>query len=1526
MHESELIVRAKKDNKIYELLPLPALEDDFPQAFIQGHAHWLELVSGVVEWRPITNAWVYSSQNWQMQPSSQHHQGGYVLTRGTSKLVDIRSLTAKGVLSVFSPLEHATHIHITFDEDTGVLDLNLPRLKLDFFKRKDNSCFESKQFRGMFVDTNQSFGTLTGLDSKLVLRGCHDSLRSVIIPHGNVIYRPDGHHVRVQIDTTSLRHVSYHLYHIDYQLGRLIDNGSLKSRLFRCYLHALTAHCLTDELTSRTGTEEALSGLAAASTRSFLRLEQAEADQLKVLAQLTPKRQYYPRHLQVMQEVQWATLSPLSQHSSFFKLVKSVFKQAKTFHLFQNEVLQFSDANTATNEYLLERAAIRDSTYRVQYFGAEDHTTDHDVFYLSRDQVSQNIRESQTFHTARLVDCWSVNLKGCSNLLHEIESWSKPLHNLQTSHDNSLSYDKKWLDQPPNFLPTDFCALKKALSRSTVEEDKYRVMMILSTMAYSKYAKQELVQTLLAFATIPALRALQLPNYPLFTLSRGYAPNRDELISMTEARTREYDLCPESRLAQLLDETWANAEKRRKDEHRKAKEERIRVFVEFLIRQWPGVNISAPINTDYSTYISLNEALKDAQERFHVWNVNSEFRNFVKRAQVGLDTLTPGDHHLQPYTFLQPPDCYTPKRTYISFDNITNEFTPIVSPPRFNNLDLLAVRQSEGPRDHSKFGSLLTHLSSEPLGNYERQYINDLRSSFNSLQEDTVFELTDSPERLQQRLEEHLRRCEKYVDEVYRDICHYLRAETSTICRVVYEAELGPRMSPTSLLPHLAQDKIAGLRSDWRRVFVGYGMAISALQHAKRLYASIENITELLSELRNPGHDCWDPMDYPDWLLLEIENNISIRPVQAIIALEMITPSSHANSIMQLNMGEGKSSIIVPIVAATLADRKRLVRVVVLKELTTQMFQLLVKRLGGMLDRRIFYMPFSRSLRLEVHQAIQIRELYEECMRVGAILLVQPEHLLSFELIGPERLLSGNSELGIVLIETQQWLEQNSRDVLDESDEILSVRFELIYTIGTQRAIEFGPSRWLIIEHVLGLVGRFAEKVNEQYPNGLTLQHRTGRFPRIRILESLAGEKLMNMVTEEVCDSGLPEVPVQNLPQGIRGILFSLLTDTTLSEADNALLQEDVFNVEFMRSSLLLLKGLIGGGILTFALANKRWRVNYGLDLSRTMLAVPYRAKDSPATRAEFSHPDVTMALTCLSYYYGGLSDEQLYISFEKLLLSDNANEEYEQWVEDAPELQPEFRKLVGVNLSDSIQCSQHVFPILRFAKKIVDFYLSKVVFPTEMKEFPHKMATSGWDIARSKAHPTTGFSGTNDSKYILPLSINQCDLPQQLHTNATQLDCLLRSENSFINSTKVSNREVLDAESLLYLAVTSRPSVRVILDVGAQVLELQNKEVARAWLKRTPVSDAQAVAFFDKHNELTILSRDGITEPLMVSHFANIMDQCLVYLDEAHTRGTDLQLPTNYRAIVTLGPNLTKDRLVQGNIVSLVSFSYADS
>ena len=223
------------------------------------------------------------------------------------------------------------------------------------------------------------------------------------------------------------------------------------------------------------------------------------------------------------------------------------------------------------------------------------------------------------------------------------------------------------------------------------------------------------------------------------------------------------------------------------------------------------------------------------------------------------------------------------------------------------------------------------------------------------------------------------------------------------------------------------------------------------------------------------------------------------------------------------------------------------------------------------------------------------------------------------------------------------------------------------------------------------------------------------------------------------------------------------------------------------------------------------------------------------------------------------------------------------------------------------------VFPHLRFGKAVVDYYLSRIVFPKEMKEFPSKLSASGWDIGQVKAHPTTGFSGTNDSRNALPISVQHVDLESQRHTNAFVLNNLLRDENLVHLMPPRGKTRSSYAELLIDKVIHMYPQPRVILDPGAQVLELDNLGMAKALLASARNKNTQAVVYFNEFDELSVLDDKGNVEPLQTSPFAKQLEKYLVFLDEVHTRGTDLQLPPDYRALVTLGAHLTKDKLVQG-------------
>ncbi|KAJ0336281.1 hypothetical protein KNSL1_013335 [Colletotrichum chrysophilum] len=641
-----------------------------------------------------------------------------------------------------------------------------------------------------------------------------------------------------------------------------------------------------------------------------------------------------------------------------------------------------------------------------------------------------------------------------------------------------------------------------------------------------------------------------------------------------------------------------------------------------------------------------------------------------------------------------------------------------------------------------------------------------------------------------------------------------------------------PRTSPMVILQRLNKDHVKNTPTEWRERIADYGVGMTQLQRAERMVAFMDDPPALESELRNPGHANWKPLDYPDTLLLEIDSGLMVREVQESVAKSMRDPPSGKNTTMQLLMGEGKSSVILPIVAAAHADGSRIVRIFVSKPQSKQTQQMLESQLGGLVNRRLYHLPFSRATRVGPAEAEALALICIECMTSGGILLVQPEHILSFQLMGVETAITGKMDVSRPLLQLKDFMDRKARDIVDESDENFSVKFELVYTVGTQQSIEHSPDRWICIHHVLGIVREAIAEVEKSYPDSVDLHPgRPGCFPRLRLLRDDAKDKLTNLVSRQLSQEGSPGLPMATQPRKVQSAVLEYITKSSLSQAEIEAVEKSILWSPLTKNTLLLFRGLLASQILAFVFCQKRWKVDYGLDPTRnpnTQLAVPYRAKDSPSARSEFSHPEIIIMLTSLSYYYGGMTDEDLLTTFSHLLRSDQADMEYQVWVADSDHLPHAFGQLSGINLDDREQCTEQVFPCFRYAKGAIDYFLAHVVFPKELKEFPHKLSASGWDIGEEKSQPTTGFSGTNDARAFLPLTISQLDDEEQQHTNAQVLEYLLQDGTLMTLMPKQKTPGRSDAEVLLEMVTHLQPPTRVILDVGAQILELDNLGVAK--------------------------------------------------------------------------------------------------
>ncbi|KAF3059206.1 hypothetical protein GL218_04803 [Daldinia childiae] len=1522
-----LLVRAVIDNETFELVPRSILYNSFPIIFIDNFVHWYNKADDCVEFCPRELPWTHSENNWKLVRSDTTSHC-WRLRKGSTFLVDIKSDTAKEVFKTnLKRLEELAWTHIILQGDS--VDIELPRLKLGFHLKQGETSIYSHQFRGMLVDEDQSIGTLIGLQSMLVLKGDNGRVRrKALIPNGNVSFNKYGKHIHVDIEKQSS--TMAYIYEVDGLIGRLINNGSLQGRLLLSYLHALTSFPLPDPLTGKTGTEEALSILKSAAVRSFIKLTEENLELLKKIALLTPARYYYPANEREMQTVVWDPyLDFLAQHDEFYQIVCSIFDQANNSKIFHPDSYVSPPDLHQVEQSLLRRDIIRSSTFRVSGFGAEDHTTSSDVVYLGRDNDQSSERASRAYVLSKIIfrEPFALNENTVADLGKCIREFLArydvlgPRSISSSSPDIEVNYDSTLLLGSTEFVAKHWIQICELLSNRT-ELNKFKVMFWLSTISFANDANMTILQVLASFFTVPEM-ALSPPAVDIFQLSLGSWVDSSKLHKVIYDSRRPFQESPKASLSQDPLESLSDFERRQSRIFQDKRKEAVRAFSDKLETQWPCECPIFPHNTssaEWWKYIDVCLAMNKVTELFRPRYHNHLLENYLN--QIG--GRIPRNVIPIPISRFSPTipswNC-TRELGFTSNDEIFTTPAPVMLPcaDMAQSISLINNDSNEVPQ----LPFLLSRLDKQVQSEYERRYVLDLKNSTRSLQGwRKEYCLTKGVQELEELLIRHRDSCQEVVDKNYRAIEEAVISdqgdERITSRALLYSTHQWPRLSPSFFLQRLRRSKWRKLPEDWKNCIINYGITISQLQRADRLLRAVHNPSVLVSELRNLGHTNWHPRDQPESLLLEIEGDLMIRPVQEQIAKNMRSPEGGRNAVMQLNMGEGKSSVIVPMVATALANGSRLVRVIVGKPQSRQMYQMLISKLGGLLDRQIFHMPFSRAVKVENSEILVMRDMFKACKRNGGIFLMQPEHVLSFKLMGIECILTEKEPIGRALVKRQEYLNTNTRDIVDESDENFSVKFELVYTMGIQRPTEYSPERWVCIHQVLEVVREVVLEVRTNLPGALEVHSQyPGCFPRTRILQPDAADQILSRVTKRICATGLNGFPITRQQEHVRQAIIRYITEVQPATTDIALVEDPSLKGFWTRASqtLLLLRGLIAGGVLGFVFGYKRWRVDYGLDSNRqpsTKLAVPYRAKDNPSLRSEFSHPDVVIILTSLSYYYGGLEYEDLLQTFKHLLRSDQADQEFGVWVKDADNLRDTSKTLVGINLEDA-ECTQSLFSSFRHSKSTIDYFLAYTVFPKEMKEFSHRLSASGWDIGQVKTHPTTGFSGTNDSRQVLPLDVEQLDLEDQKHTNALVLENLLHSKNSVTLLPPRRESENSVADVLLNIITKLDPPTRVILDVGAQILELNNFEVARSWLDKTKYdSNIQAAIFVDDNDELYVLDKKGHLEPLHTSPFVSQPDVCVVFLDEAHTRGTDLKLPRDYRAAVTLGANLTKDRLVQ--------------
>ncbi len=322
----------------------------------------------------------------------------------------------------------------------------------------------------------------------------------------------------------------------------------------------------------------------------------------------------------------------------------------------------------------------------------------------------------------------------------------------------------------------------------------------------------------------------------------------------------------------------------------------------------------------------------------------------------------------------------------------------------------------------------------------------------------------------------------------------------------------------------------------------------------------------------------------------------------------------------------------------------------------------------------------------------------------------------------------------------------------------------------------------------------------------------------------------------------------------------------------------------------------------------------------RKTIAIPFKAKDEPAVRSEFSHPDIMIGFTLLSYLYQGLNIEQLTRCLNRLYQTCRAFSEILcQW-------DSFFNGQTNLSIDTALKRSES----LCINRQAIFFYCNHFVFPEGTKQFTIKISGNAETLIRNAI--MQGFSGTEGRKKLMPLrTVSQ---PYDKQANGKMMHIAMRSVNKTIKIASYDATEQLLDKFKDYINDINNPSAQnqnsplglndvrccVLIDAGALITGLNNKAVASYLLEKLPHSSSQdrventeflGVIYFDETlKRLSVVLRSGHTIALNQCQISN--KHLFTYLDNARARGTDTKLYSNAHAIVTIDQGIDKDTFMQ--------------
>ncbi|ORY15467.1 hypothetical protein BCR34DRAFT_642957 [Clohesyomyces aquaticus] len=1499
-----VIIRTRSCDGLLEYIPPNLFTSinavDFPLGLLENCAHFLNLGTKCIEIRRKPVLWKTRKNDWIIDVVNRRGSRS-----GRVSLVDPNSAFFAQVARIFQHFEDPRRITVYQPMKAHArLAVELRHLELSFFVNM-KGLLQCKEL-GEEIDPNQDAGTLYGFQSKIVLRDVADTKRrSIIAPWGGVNTERHGMHVKIVAGNSP----DYARFGIDDVLGRLSCPAEPRLLYAKALFHALTSFPIPDPLTGRTGTEEALHILQSGYCQPWTPLGNSPIETLQCIGKLSPKRDYYPKDKKNLQTVSWdANLTMYIQHDAYEGIVRDILDKSERLRVFSSFGDEDVQVDNYTPTHLRKRGMAQHSLYERQFLEKSSSTCG-DKEYVSRGQQANSAQASKAYHIAKLLNNRPFSIHTTQTLSAILQGWSL-IGGFHATAETVVSLS----DLTEKNVAERWGSLVNTF-RNAGAEDLYSSIFQLCLMSSNPETDMNIIKIFVAFASLQELKELEPTNGSAFSQFKlNQSPTEQSLFKVISV---DFPEKPSRRV------------NRAQEEHLKRCEDEGRRLARHLLRQWPQKDVSLDgFNSDtIDTALAMDRIIPE-------WlrlQKNMKLSGYVLRVEGVLNRYKGPTVTSMPTVWnLSLKPGRTPDRTSAIRPTATELLsrqipTPLKVSARDKGVWVGATAyptsDSSGAKAPSSEATQLRKILSaftSSSNSLRQHYGRDLETSLNALEKCSF-------QKKNVLIPPNTTIIEKSIYEV-REVLknHWLQMRDALSAnddrfQWLELAHLWPLHSSMAILEQLRSNSHCSMDRNVKESIASHGMLVTLLQRLLRIRNLLYHPknTKLQEELGNTGHENWDPMDFPDWLLLEVDSDLLIRPEQIDVAHAIIKPESRKNTALQLNMGKGKTSCIVPMAMAILGNGEQLARLIVPKPLLLPTAQMIQSRLGGLVGREIMHIPFSRRTKPSPDTLKLYADLHRDMLHRCGVVLNAPDHILSYKLSGLQNLADFKLAVARDMIKFQSWLTSNCRDLLDESDASLAVKTQLIYPSGEQVTVDGHPHRWQVAQSLLDLIKDYLPELQRKFPKSVEVIKRGHGYPMIHFLQPDVEEDLHRRIIAEVCTGKMPFLRFGDTTTGNHGAdIRKVLVDPEL--AQKSLKRVAGFFVDKGISSkiLLLIRGLLRNRILLLCL-KKRWNVQYGLHPNRDPIAVPFEAKSVPSEQAEFGHPDAAILFTCLAFYYSGLTLAQFSEGLRHVLASADPSSEYDRWTSSCQTLPAALSHFNVINVDDQVQLAE-LWKHLRACKSVLDHYMNNVVFPVHAKQFGIKLQASGWDLPlfsklgsesnASGGARTTGFSGTNDNKMMLPLTIHQDDLPSLHQTNAEVLTYLLEPRNREYCLASRGGRRLSEEDFLTQLKVKG---IRVLIDAGAHILEMGNEDLVKTW--QAIDTEPLAAVYFGADNRAWVRYR-GTKKPvpLLASAFVDNLDNCLIYIDEAHTRGIDLKLPQTARGALTLALGQTKDHTVQ--------------